>query len=407
MTTRVSTQTAPAPVSTPLLLRPLLSRLERITHGSLDLELPGGERLRFAGPRPGPEARLEVRDNALFWRLAWSGDVGFGEAYRDGLWDTPDLAGLLTFAALNRDALDDSFHGSGVAQRVLNGLHRLRANSRSGSRRNIRAHYDIGNDFYRLWLDPALNYSAAIFEDEPGRTLEEAQLAKHDRILDQLGAVAGESVLEVGCGWGAFARRAASTRGCLVEGISLSREQLRWARREAVATGLTELSRYDYLDYRDVETVYDHAVSIEMFEAVGESHWPGYFARLHGAVRPGGRAVVQSITIDEALFDGYRRRSDFIQRHIFPGGMLPTPSRFHALAAQAGWRVVDDFAFGLDYAETLRRWRLAFGAARDALEARGYDRSFRRLWAFYLAYCEAGFRAGSIDVHQFTLVREG
>ncbi len=407
MTTRVSTQTAPAPVSTPLLLRPLLSRLERITHGSLDLELPGGERLRFAGPRPGPEARLEVRDNALFWRLAWSGDVGFGEAYRDGLWDTPDLAGLLTFAALNRDALDDSFHGSGVAQRVLNGLHRLRANSRSGSRRKIRAHNDIGNDFYRLWLDPALNYSAAIFEDEPGRTLEEAQLAKHDRILDQLGAVAGESVLEVGCGWGAFARRAASTRGCLVEGISLSREQLRWARREAVATGLTELSRYDYLDYRDVETVYDHAVSIEMFEAVGESHWPGYFARLHGAVRPGGRAVVQSITIDEALFDGYRRRSDFIQRHIFPGGMLPTPSRFHALAAQAGWRVVDDFAFGLDYAETLRRWRLAFGAARDALEARGYDRSFRRLWAFYLAYCEAGFRAGSIDVHQFTLVREG
>ncbi len=407
MTTRVSTQTAPLPRAAPLRLRPLLARLERITHGSLDLELPGGERLRFTGPRPGPEARLAVHDLALFWRLAWSGDVGFGEAYRDGLWDSPDLAELLTFAALNRDALDASFHGSGTAQRLLNGLHRLRANSRAGSRRNIRAHYDIGNDFYRLWLDPALNYSAAIFDDQAGRSLEAAQLAKHDRILDQLGAAAGDCVLEVGCGWGAFARRAASTRGCLVEGISLSREQLRWARRAAATAGLTDLTRYDYLDYRDVEGTYDHAVSIEMFEAVGEAHWPGYFARLHDAVRPGGRAVVQSITIDEALFEGYRRRSDFIQRHIFPGGMLPTPSRFRALAERAGWRVDDDYAFGLDYAETLRHWAQAFAAARDALEARGYDRAFRRLWAFYLAYCEAGFRAGSIDVHQFTLVREG
>ncbi len=406
MTTRVSTQNAPMPGATPWLLRPLLARLEDVSHGSLELELPNGERLRFAGPRPGPEACLEVHDSALFRRLAWSGDVGFGEAYRDGLWDTPDLAALLTFAALNREALDASFHGSGLAQRLLNGLHRLRDNSLAGSRRNIRAHYDIGNDFYRLWLDPALNYSAAIFAGDAGRTLEEAQLAKHDRILDQLGAGAGDCVLEVGCGWGAFARRAATTRGCLVEGISLSQEQLRWARRQAAAAGLTDLTRYDYRDYRDVDTAYDHAVSIEMFEAVGEAHWPGYFQRLHGVVRPGGRAVVQSITIDEALFDGYRRRSDFIQRHIFPGGMLPTVSGFRQLAEQAGWRVVDTYAFGHDYAETMRRWALAFEAASDALDAQGYDRAFRRLWAFYLAYCEAGFRAGSIDVHQFTLVRE-
>lgn len=407
MTTRVSTQVAPPPRATAPWLRPLLERLERITHGSLVLELPGGERLRFAGPRPGPEAALTVHDARALWRLAWSGDVGFGEAYRDGLWDSHDLTGLLTFAALNRTALDASFHGNGLAQRLLNLLHRVRDNSRSGSRRNIRAHYDIGNDFYRLWLDPEMNYSAALFAGDASRTLDEAQRAKHDRILERLGAGPGDSVLEVGCGWGAFARRAARTRGCLVEGISLSREQLRWARREAAAAGLTELTRYDYRDYREVAGRYDHAVSIEMFEAVGERHWPGYFARLADAVRPGGRAVVQSITIDEALFDGYRRRSDFIQRHIFPGGMLPTPTAFRALAGAAGWQVEDDFAFGLDYAETLRRWRLDFDGARDALDALGYDRAFRRLWRFYLAYCEAGFRAGSIDVRQFTLVREG
>ncbi|MDX1595266.1 MAG: cyclopropane-fatty-acyl-phospholipid synthase family protein, partial [Gammaproteobacteria bacterium] len=376
-----------------------------ITHGRLELTLPGGGRLCFSGTRPGPEARLEVHDLALFRRLAWSGDIGFGEGYRDGLWDTPDLAGLLTFAALNREALDATFHGSGLAQRLLNGLHRLHTNNRAGSRRNIRAHYDIGNAFYRLWLDPALNYSAALFDGRRERTLDEAQVAKHDRILERLGATDGDAILEVGCGWGAFARRAAATRGCLVEGISLSREQLRWARREAAAAGLTDLTRYEYRDYRDVTSIYDHAVSIEMFEAVGEAHWPGYFARLHDVVRPGGRAVVQTITLDEALFAGYRRRSDFIQRHIFPGGMLPTASGFRALAEAAGWQVVDDHAFGLDYAETLRRWAIAFAGARQALEVHGFDDPFRRLWAFYLAYCEAGFRAGSLDVHQFTLVR--
>lgn len=405
MTARATTQSVPLARPPALLVRALFRRLERIRHGALEIELPNGAQHRFAGPRPGPEARLTVHDARVFWRLAWSGDIGFGEAYRDGLWDSPDLTAVLTLAALNREALDASFHGSSVAQKLLHGLHRLRDNTRPGSRRNIRAHYDIGNDFYRLWLDPALNYSAAIFAGDPGLTLAQAQLAKHDRILTQLGAGAGDSVLEVGCGWGAFARRAATTRGCLVEGISLSREQLRWARRQAVAAGTGELTRYDYRDYRDVAGIYDHAVSIEMFEAVGERHWPGYFERLHAAVRPGGRAVVQSITIDEALFDGYHRRSDFIQRHIFPGGMLPTPTRFRELASAAGWRLVDDYAFGHDYAETLRRWRITFAAACAALEELGYERPFRRLWAFYLAYCEAGFRAGSIDVHQFTLQR--
>jgi cyclopropane-fatty-acyl-phospholipid synthase len=406
MTTRVSTSTAPHPRAVPTLLEPLIARLEKVRHGSLLLELPSGERLRFAGPRPGPEAELTVHDHRVFWRLAWSGDIGFGEAYRDGLWDSPDIAGLLTFVALNRQVLAADFHGSRLAQRFLNGLHRLRDNNRTGSRRNIRAHYDIGNDFYRLWLDPALNYSAAMFDGDLGRTLDQAQLAKHDRILDQLGATAGDSVLEVGCGWGAFARRAAATRGCLVEGISLSREQLRWARRAAATASLTELTRFDYRDYRDVGERFDHAVSIEMFEAVGERHWPGYFERLHAAVKPGGRAVVQSITIDPALFDDYRRRSDFIQRHIFPGGMLPTVAKFEELATAAGWRAIDNHAFGGDYAETLRRWHLGFSAASDELEALGYGRSFRRLWSFYLAYCEAGFRAGSIDVNQFTLARD-
>ncbi|HEY5791254.1 MAG TPA: cyclopropane-fatty-acyl-phospholipid synthase family protein, partial [Gammaproteobacteria bacterium] len=266
---------------------------------------------------------------------------------------------------------------------------------------------DIGNDFYRLWLDLDLNYSAALFGGDRQRSLDVAQEAKHDRILERLGVRAGQTVLEVGCGWGAFARRAAATRGCLVDAISLSREQLRLARRTAAEAGLSDLTSYDYRDYRDVTGQYDHAVSIEMFEAVGERHWEGYLARLHAAVRPGGRAVVQSITIDDALFDDYRQRSDFIQRYIFPGGMLPSPSRFQALAGQAGWRLLDDFGFGLDYAETLRRWGAAFDAAAPGLERLGYDAPFRRLWRYYLAYCEAGFRAGSIDVHQYTLERAG
>jgi len=278
--------------------------------------------------------------------------------------------------------------------------HLLRANTRSGSRRNIEAHYDLGNDFYALWLDPTMTYSAAVFAS-PDESLADAQLRKYRRILGELGVQPGQTLLEVGCGWGGFAEVAATEFGCKVLGITLSPSQLEFARARAQRGGYADRVDFELCDYRDVRGRYDHVVSIEMIEAVGERFWPTYFAQLSALLKPGGRCVVQAITIADALFARYRRGTDFIQRHVFPGGMLPSPGAVAKQAQRAGLDVVGDFAFGRDYARTLERWHQTFDAQAAAVRAQGFPERFLRMWRFYLAYCEAGFDTGDIDVHHY------
>jgi cyclopropane-fatty-acyl-phospholipid synthase len=269
--------------------------------------------------------------------------------------------------------------------------------------RNIHAHYDLGNDFYRLWLDGSMTYSAGLFEGDHRRSLEQAQAAKYERICRQLALGPAHRVLEIGCGWGGFAEYAARTRGCRVHGVTLSTEQLAFAEKRIDAAGLSLLATFELIDYRDVEGSFDHIVSIEMFEAVGEHYWPDYFRQLHARLKRGGRAIVQTIVIADALFERYRSGTDFIQQYVFPGGMLPSPEVFARQAAGADLSVIDRLAFGGDYALTLAHWHRSFDAAWPEIAAQGFDERFRRLWRFYLAYCEAGFRSGATDVYQFLL----
>lgn len=390
------------PVSLSFAARLALGALERLDKGVLHLELPdGSSRLLGHGEH---SAALHIRDWAVFDRVLRGGDIGFAEAFLDGQWETPDLSGLLTLLAMNREALDAPLYGSFAGRIAHRLVHLLRANTRTGSRRNIAAHYDLGNDFYALWLDPGMTYSSAVF-GRKSQSLEEAQTAKYQRILDALQPASGSHILEIGCGWGAFAERAASA-GHRVTGVSLSRRQLDYARARLELAGLADKTQFEFRDYRDIHGQYDAIASIEMVEAVGERWWPAYFQRIAASLMPGGRAVVQSILIDDALFERYRRGSDFIQKYIFPGGMLPSGARFKALAGEAGLAVTDDFRFGPDYARTLELWRERFTAQTDNVRALGFDERFLRMWTFYFAYCEAGFNSGSTDVAQFTLVRQ-
>jgi len=385
----------------PIAARMVLDVLRRIERGGLVLKLPDGRALEF-----GPDARtaiLHVRNWRVFGAIAAKGDIGFAETYMDGDWATPDLAALLTLFAANRDAIDRAVNGgivSGAIQRVK---HLLNANTRRGSQRNIAAHYDLGNDFYALWLDPSMTYSSALFEGDPARSLEEAQHAKIRRALDRIAPQPGDHILEIGCGWGALAEIAAREYGCRVTGITLSGQQLLHAQLRIARAGLDDRVRFELRDYRDLRGRYDHIVSIEMIEAVGERYWPAFFATVAGALAPGGRACLQAITIDDRRFEQYRSGTDFIQQYIFPGGMLPSPSRFRAEAARQGLAVTGEYAFGRDYAETLRRWREVFLRRAADVRALGYDDQFIRMWDFYLAYCEAGFETLCTNVHQFEL----
>jgi cyclopropane-fatty-acyl-phospholipid synthase len=374
-----------------------LALLERLDRGRLELTMPSGERRPFAGRRPGPQAELVLHDWAGVGAALRGGDTGFAEAYRDGLWDSDTLPELLSLGIANEDVLAPVFFGRRWTQWLYYLRHRLRPNSRRGSRHNIHAHYDIGNDFYRLWLDAGMTYSAGLF-GTGARTLEASQTAKYERILERLAIGPNDHVLEIGCGWGGFAEHAARTRGCRVTGITLSAAQLAYARERIAAAGLDGRVSLELIDYRDIGGRYDAVVSIEMLEAVGERYWPGYFEILRERLRPDGRAMIQTITIDDAYFERYRRGSDFIQQYIFPGGMLPCPGRLQRLIADADLTQGDCLAFGQDYAETLALWRRRFDEAAEAIRALGYDERFVRLWRFYLAYCEAGFRAGRTDV---------
>ncbi|GAA4413864.1 cyclopropane-fatty-acyl-phospholipid synthase family protein [Quisquiliibacterium transsilvanicum] len=386
----------------PAAARIVLRLLERLHTGSLSLVLPDGRTLRFGRGEPAASMRLS-RWEAFGAALA-RGDIGFAESWIDGDWQTDSLADLLSLLIANRDALESAVYGTAAGRLLYRIRHLLRRNSRTGSRRNIHAHYDLGNDFYRLWLDPGMTYSSALFDGDAGRTLVQAQEAKYRRMLDELSLPAGASVLEIGCGWGAFAELAVAD-GLRVKGLTLSTEQLAWARDRLAATGAGRLASFELQDYRDERGRHDGIVSIEMFEAVGEAYWPRYFETVARTLAPGGRAVIQTITIDEALFDRYRRGTDFIQQYVFPGGMLPSVPAFEAAARRAGLRVLRRFAFGQDYARTLQLWREAFCARLPEVRAQGFDERFVRTWLFYLAYCEAAFRSGNTDVVQFTLER--
>ena len=385
-------------------LRWLARALARIERGHLTLIDPAGRRVTLGGRNPGTEAVWRFRRpwRALM-RVLRRGEIGFAEGYIAGDWTTPDLQGLLQFTMENEASLT-RLADRPAWQRHLDHLrHRLRRNSRRGSRANIRFHYDLGNDFYRHWLDPTMSYSSALFS-KGDEALETAQQRKYLRLLERLDADEGAHILEIGCGWGGFAETAAR-QGYRVTGITLSEEQLAYARARIERAGLSDRVELRLQDYRDLDQQYDHVVSIEMFEAVGEEWWPTYFAKVNQCLRPGGRAALQVITIDERAFAHYRDNPDFIQLYIFPGGMLPPVPRFQEIAAAAGLRCREEAFFGEDYALTLRRWFEEVRRSAKIIEALGYSESFLRMWRYYLAYCEIGFRSGRVDLMQTILER--
>jgi cyclopropane-fatty-acyl-phospholipid synthase len=392
------------PAGLPPAARLLVALLRRVEQGRLVLETPRGDRLAFGSADHGPAAVLRVRDWRMAARTLRGGDVGFAESHLDGEWDSPDLVRLLTVIAANQAALERAFYGNGWMRALLRVRHWMRRNTRRQARRNIVAHYDLGNTFYAAWLDASMTYSSALFGDDHAQPLEAAQHAKYQRLVDALALQPGSRILEVGCGWGGFAEVAARA-GHHVTGVSLSDAQTDYARARLDAGGLADRADLRVQDYRDVRGTFDGVASIEMVEAVGERWWPTYFRALHDALVPGGRAAIQAITIADGRFDRYRTQSDFIQQYIFPGGMLASVTRLVAEAAAARLRLVDRHAFGRDYAETLRRWLAAFDARVGEIRHE-FDDRFVRCWRFYLAYCAAGFETGTTDVGQYVFVRD-
>jgi cyclopropane-fatty-acyl-phospholipid synthase len=379
----------------------MLKRLLRsVRHGTLCVHLPNGARVEGRGPHDGPQASITLHRWRPLVRLLTQGDLGLAASYRDGDWSTPDLTAVLHFGALNEAGWGRTLEGSWAA-RALGQLYRTsRLNTRRGSRRNIAFHYDLGNDFYAQWLDPALIYSSALYA-RGDETLEAAQAAKLERIMALLDMPPGASVLEIGCGWGALATALAARHGARVTGLTLSTEQLAHARQRVQDQALSHVD-LQLQDYRDAHGCYDRIVSIEMLEAVGERYWPVYFNALRARLAPGGHGVLQVITMAEDYFERYRSSTDFIQRFIFPGGKLPSVSAITAHAQRAGLVLQPVESFGASYAQTLVEWRRRFQAARPAIAALGYDAAFCRLWEYYLCYCEAGFRSGRVDVGLFT-----
>jgi cyclopropane-fatty-acyl-phospholipid synthase len=388
----------------PRLVRLAFRLLLRVRRGSLTVMLPDGRHLRFKGTEPGSDAVMVIRDFGLARRFFTNGDLGAAEAFLDGMWDSPNVTTFLEFFLGNADALQEKLTGNPVFRFVARLGHMLRRNSKSGSKRNIEYHYDLGNSFYRRWLDPTMTYSSARFAHKE-QDLSSAQINKYRSLAEGIDLKPEHHLLEIGSGWGGFAEYAASEIGCRVTGITISKEQLAFARERMEKKGLGDKVDIRYQDYRDVDERFDRIASIEMFEAVGEQYWPAYFDKIRNCLKPGGKAGLQIITIADRSFAAYRRRADFIQRYIFPGGMLPSPSVLKQQVQRAGLTWAGNLEFGLDYAETLRQWRERFRAAWPDIQHQGFDERFRRMWEYYLAYCEAGFRSGNIDVTQVTLAR--
>jgi cyclopropane-fatty-acyl-phospholipid synthase len=372
--------------------------------GSISLAPPSGREIAIRGSQPGPDARIIIKDFRCMRRVMAAGDIGFAEGYMAGEWETPDLTTVLECAGLNFDRLNQLSNGNALMRIVNQVGHMLHSNTRGGARRNIHAHYDLGNAFYSRWLDPSMTYSSAWFA-RPGQALEDAQRNKYKALARRMGLETGQSVLEIGCGWGGFAEFAAAEVGARVTGITISREQYDFAKKRIFDKGLAEKADIRMVDYRDVEGQFDRVASIEMFEAVGERYWPAYFDKIRQTLAPGGRAGLQIITIRDEFFEHYRRRADFIQKYIFPGGMLAGEARLKAVTDRAGLEWAGVERFGQHYAQTLKQWGERFEAAWGDLQALGFDERFRRLWRFYLAYCEAGFRTGRTNVVQLALAR--
>lgn len=383
----------------PWRVRLVLRALLGMQSGSLTIVFPDGRTVVAKGSSPGPDASLRLKNWNIAYRSLATGTIGVAETYMDGDWDSPDIAAFLELFLVNADAAKTYAGGQGSVMRLVERVrHWMNANTRAGSRRNIAAHYDLGNDFYAAWLDPTMSYSSARF-DGAAVDLESAQQRKLDTIAERLGAAG--AVLEIGCGWGSLARRLAAG-GARVTAISLSEEQLAWARAHHGDAGID----FHNADYRDVEGQFDGIASVEMVEAVGREYWPAWFDCIARCLKPGGRAAIQYIAIRDDLFEAYARSADFIQTYVFPGGLLVSESEFRRLAGERGLEWRDQASFGPDYAETLRLWRANFD--RAVAEARlppGFDERFVGLWRFYLMYCEGGFRGGGIDVAQATLVK--
>lgn len=383
-----------------------MKTLGQLRAGRLDFVLPDGRRFRVEGPLPGPAAEVRVIGADVFARLIREGDLGFCEAYLDGDWDTPDLQALMDLVQIPANSgVNDGFPGLALVRGYERLRHWLRGNSRRQARRNIAHHYDLGNEFYRLWLDETMTYSSALFRSGQ-ESLEAAQQAKYAVLLEQLGAKPGDHLLEIGCGWGGFAEFAAR-RGMRVTGLTISQAQYDFARARIARAGLSDRVNLKLQDYRDETGHYDGIASIEMFEAVGEKYWPVYFETLRERLNPGARATLQIITVADSRFDAYRQTVDFIQRYIFPGGMLPSPSALRREVERAGLSLRGSLEFGDSYSRTLRRWYETFNARWPEISGMGFDERFHRMWNFYLTSCAGAFAGGNCDVTQITVTRPG
>ncbi len=408
----MNTTTTSAPVisstqAMPAAARRVVGLLQRLQHGTLHVQWPDGRVEQFGSANgAGLNATLHLHSYAPLTQALKSGDIGFAESYIAGEWTTNNLAELLQLLVANRRDMEELIYGNWLGRLFYRVRHLLHRNTRSNSKKNIHAHYDLGNAFYELWLDPTMNYSSAWFDNDRTKPMAEAQTAKVRRALRMVDAKAGDRILEIGCGWGALAELGGLEFGARMSGVTLSHEQLAFANARMQRLGLANTSDLRLQDYRDInDGPYDAICSIEMLEAVGQEYWDTYFQSVARLLKPGGKACVQTITIDDSLFDRYVKSTDFIQQYIFPGGCLPCPREFRAHAERAGLKVIDELAFGLDYAETLRRWRHQFMAEKAQVLQLGFDERFIRIWEFYLAYCEAAFEQHNTDVMQFTLVK--
>jgi len=375
----------------------IFKHLDKLDTGSLTVMTPDGKTRMFEGRNKGDHATIQIKDWKVLSGLIHKGDVGFAQDYRDGLWETDQLVNLISLSLINKDALEGFLFGNRFFRIIAGFSYFLRLNTLKGSKKNIYQHYDLGNDFYRLWLDPSMTYSSALFNRDT-ESLEQAQYNKYDRILDRLEANSG-NILEIGCGWGGFAERAMGRGDFLIKGITLSQEQYDYAHKQLNGTVQIKLE-----DYRHQKGKFDHIVSIEMFEAVGEKYWQTYFNQIYSLLKPKGKALIQTITIGDSYFSRYRKSGDFIRSYIFPGGMLPSPSRFKEDVKKSGLKTGSEFYFGNDYARTLSQWLLNFDQNRNQVQALGFDDGFIRMWRFYLAACIAGFKTGRTDVMQIELM---
>ncbi|MFZ9263661.1 MAG: class I SAM-dependent methyltransferase [Polynucleobacter sp.] len=392
-----------APLTLPWHARTILSLLEKIQVGQLTLVSPEGEKFIFRGTQSGIEANIQIHDWLVCKACLKSGDIGLAETYIDGLWDSTDIQSLLRLFLVNRQVIEKAIYGSWLGRLGYRIKHWLNKNSKTGSKKNIHAHYDIGNAFYSLWLDPSMTYSSACFKNKD-TSLIEAQEAKYQRIIDSINVDAGQNILEVGCGWGGL-MEAASNQGINIDCLTISQEQAAYARDRAARIKSNSSGKVNILlqDYRDHQNQYDGIASIEMFEAVGEKYWATYFEMIQRCLKPGKKACIQTIVIADNLFDKYRRSSDFIQQYVFPGGMLPSIKKFKEAAQSKGLIVEDVYEFGQDYQKTLCLWHQKFNQHLQEIKQQGFDEKFIRLWNLYLMYCAAGFAEKSTDVVQFTL----